>query len=83
MLELRFDNTYAFLRAKKIHVRLGIMDAQSEITNDNFNDNDNNSEHGHEYEYEYEHEHDNMNAVDEEQPKEVVQEDVERDIVQF
>lgn len=57
MLELRFDNTYAFLRAKKIHVRLGIMDAKSEIATDN--DNDNESEH--------EHEHEHMDMVNEEQ----------------
>ena len=26
MVELLFDNTHAFLRSKKIHVRLGILD---------------------------------------------------------
>ena len=31
MLELLFDNSHAFFRSKKIHVRLGVADEQTYI----------------------------------------------------
>ena len=47
MVELLFDNTHAFLRSKKIHVRLGTKDeveAEIEIENGSKDDHEMNVE---------------------------------------